>query len=292
MKVALFTKLDISENNNHIFSVIKSLTENEIDFDIDGESFDSLTLINNNIKNLNIKKINKLNKAYDFVISIGGDGSILSAVRRMRNNQIPIIGIHIGNLGFLNKLNMDDYISIVKKILLSKSINFDNKTLLEATFINVDNDSQDSIFALNEIFINQGEISRLLTLNVEINNKYLNSYRCDGLIISTPLGSTAYSLSAGGPIVSYDVDCNIITPVSPHTLSSRPIIISSNDTISIKCPDISTNYMVCSDGQDSRIIKNESKIIIKKSNISAKFLRYDIEQSYFDKLRSNLGWHN
>lgn len=249
----------------------------------------------NGISNSNTFKYINLynpNVQIDFVISIGGDGSILSAVRRMRNNQIPIIGIHIGNLGFLNKLNMDDYISIVKKILLSKSINFDNKTLLEATFINVDNDSQDSILALNEIFINQGEISRLLTLNVEINNKYLNSYRCDGLIISTPLGSTAYSLSAGGPIVSYDVDCNIITPVSPHTLSSRPIIISSNDTISIKCPDISTNYMVCSDGQDSRIIKNESKIIIKKSNISAKFLRYDNEQSYFDKLRSNLGWHN
>ncbi|MAZ61349.1 MAG: hypothetical protein CMG50_04135 [Candidatus Marinimicrobia bacterium] len=228
----------------------------------------------------------------DFVISIGGDGSILSAVRRMHNNQIPIIGIHIGNLGFLNKLNMDDYISIIKKILLSKSINFDNKTLLEATFINVDNGLQDSIFALNEIFINQGEISRLLTLNVEINNKYLNTYRCDGLIISTPLGSTAYSLSAGGPIVSYDVDCNIITPVSPHTLSSRPIIIRNNDIISIKCPDISTNYMLCSDGQDSRIIKNESEVTIKKSNILAKFLKFEHEQSYFDKLRSNLGWHN
>mgnify|MGYP001391006326 CR=1 FL=1 len=147
------------------------------------------------------------------------------------------------------------------------------------------------MLALNEIFINQGEISRLLTLDVKINEKYLNTYRCDGLIISTPLGSTAYSLSAGGPIVSYDVDCNTITPVSPHTLSSRPIIINSNDRIYIKCPDTFSNIMLYGDGQDSRMIKSNTEVAIKKSNIKEKFLKFDDEQTYFDKLRSNLGWH-
>ena len=226
----------------------------------------------------------------DFVVCIGGDGSILSAVRRMNDFQIPIVGIHIGNLGFLNKLNMEDYIPVLKSILEYDSIEYDNKHLLKASFKN-NNNSEDYMYALNEIFINQGELNRLLTLNVKINNKYLNTYRCDGLIISTPLGSTAYSLSAGGPIVSYDVDCNIVTPVSPHTLSSRPIILNDKDVINVECPD-SNNIKVSADGQESRLVKKSSQIVVEKSRISAKFLKFSSEQSYSEKLRSNLGWNN
>lgn len=237
----------------------------------------------------NFLDLYKPNNVIDFVVCIGGDGSILSAVRCMNDYQIPIIGIHIGNLGFLNKLNMEDYIDILKNILEYDSINYDDKFLLEA-FFESNEDSKESIYALNEIFINQGELNRLLTLNVNINDKYLNTYRCDGLIISTPLGSTAYSLSAGGPIVAYDVDCHIITPVSPHTLSSRPIILNDKDIINVKCPD-SCNIMVSADGQESRIIKNSSNIVIKKSTVSAKFLKFNNEQSYSEKLRSNIGWH-
>ena len=237
----------------------------------------------------NFLDLYKPNNVIDFVVCIGGDGSILSAVRCMNDYQIPIIGIHIGNLGFLNKLNMEDYIDILKNILEYDSINYDDKFLLEA-FFETNEDSKESIYALNEIFINQGELNRLLTLNVNINDKYLNTYRCDGLIISTPLGSTAYSLSAGGPIVAYDVDCHIITPVSPHTLSSRPIILNDKDIINVKCPDF-CNIMVSADGQESRIIKNSSNIVIKKSTVSAKFLKFNNEQSYSEKLRSNIGWH-
>jgi len=237
----------------------------------------------------NFLDLYKPNNVIDFVVCIGGDGSILSAVRCMNDYQIPIIGIHIGNLGFLNKLNMEDYIDILKNILEYDSIDYDDKFLLEA-FFETKEDSKESIYALNEIFINQGELNRLLTLNVNINDKYLNTYRCDGLIISTPLGSTAYSLSAGGPIVAYDVDCHIITPVSPHTLSSRPIILNDNDIINVKCPDF-CNIMVSADGQESRIIKNSSNIVIKKSTVSAKFLKFNNEQSYSEKLRSNIGWH-
>ena len=237
----------------------------------------------------NFLDLYKPNNVIDFVVCIGGDGSILSAVRCMNDYQIPIIGIHIGNLGFLNKLNMEDYIDILKNILEYDSIDYDDKFLLEA-FFETNEDSKESIYALNEIFINQGELNRLLTLNVNINDKYLNTYRCDGLIISTPLGSTAYSLSAGGPIVAYDVDCHIITPVSPHTLSSRPIILNDKDIINVKCPD-SCNIMVSADGQESRTIKNSSNIVIKKSTVSAKFLKFNNEQSYSEKLRSNIGWH-
>ena len=234
--------------------------------------------------------IYKPSSPIDFVVCIGGDGSILSAVRRMNDFQIPIVGIHIGNLGFLNKLNMEDYIPVLKSILEYDSIEYDNKHLLKASFKN-NNNSEDYMYALNEIFINQGELNRLLTLNVKINNKYLNTYRCDGLIISTPLGSTAYSLSAGGPIVSYDVDCNIVTPVSPHTLSSRPIILNDKDVINVECPD-SSNIKVSADGQESRLVKKSSQIVVEKSRISAKFLKFSSEQSYSEKLRSNLGWNN
>ena len=261
------------QNTDH-----KLYIDKKIENVVKGKSFDYLNLY-------------KPSKHIDFVVSIGGDGSILSAVRRMGDSQLPIIGIHIGNLGFLNKLNKNDFIKVFKDILSSKKLKYENKILLKASFINNKN-VNDTILALNEIYIKQGEISRLLTLDVDINNKYLNTYRCDGLIISTPLGSTAYSLSAGGPIVSYDVDCNIINPVSPHTLSSRPIVINCNNEITIKCPDKSSNIMIFSDGQDSRFIKKNTKILIKNSDISAKFLKLKNDTSYYEKLRSNLGWHN
>ena len=225
-----------------------------------------------------------------FVICIGGDGAILSAINRMKDHQIPILGIHIGNLGFLNKMNSSNYRNFIENILDDNSVDYDDKCLIESSFITAA-DKKDKLTAFNELFIRRTENSRLLSIEVYINDEFLNNYSCDGLIISSPMGSTAYSLSAGGPIVSPSVNCIIITPVSPHTLSSRPIIINDSYKVTVKPHFKDDEVTIFSDGQSSSRIKNNTLITINKSNIKARLISLIDEDSYYKKLRDNLGWN-
>tara|TARA_B100000965_G_scaffold172112_2_gene143724 strand:+ start:1500 stop:2360 length:861 start_codon:yes stop_codon:yes gene_type:complete len=230
------------------------------------------------------------NNAIDFVICIGGDGAILSAINRMKEKQIPILGIHIGNLGFLNKMNSTNYRNFIETIFKNNSIDYDNKCLIESSFSTSGN-KKNKLTGFNELFIRRTELSRLLSIEVYINDEFLNNYSCDGLIISTPMGSTAYSLSAGGPIVSPSVNCIIITPVSPHTLSSRPIIINDSYKVTVKPHFKDDEVTIFSDGQSSFKIKNNTSIKISKSNVRAKLISFINEDSYYKKLRDNLGWN-
>ena len=245
---------------------------------------------NDILENKNCEDIYKTNIVFDFVISIGGDGALLSAVRRMKSNQIPVLGIHIGNLGFLNRLTFENYINKLDNILSSEILMYDNRTILSACFNNAQ-DRQTTLYGLNEIFINRSDVSRLLTVEVFVDEELLNVYRCDGLIVSTALGSTAYSLSAGGPIVESTVNSHIITPVSPHSLSSRPIVVNDNCTITVKRHSNYDNVTVFADGQESEKVLKNYNITIHKSSVSAKFLKIPGEKSYYEKLRSNLGWN-
>ncbi len=281
MKVALFTKLDISENNNHIFSVIKSLTENEIDFDIDGESFDSLTLINNNIKNLNIKKINKLNKAYDFVISIGGDGTILRSAKEIGELSIPIIGLNKGRLGFLANSPVEIIDSILKKIKKS-DFKISDRTIIQVEF------KKNVQYALNEITVSRKNTTSLITIDTKLNDQYLNTYWADGLIISTPTGSTGYSLSCGGPIIMPDSKNLVLTPIAPHNLNARPLVISDEKKIEISINSREEEYFVSADSNIFSASVN-SNIIISKAPHSLKMIEFE-DDSYINTLREKLMW--
>lgn len=243
-------------------------------------------------KSVNINSFDSIYNPFnkiDFVLCIGGDGAILSAIRRMKEKQLPILGLHIGKLGFLNKINSNNYIQSLKSILKSKAIIYDSKSLIKAQFSN-DENKDIKLIAFNEIFISRTEVSRLLPIEVFINNELLNTYSCDGLIISSPMGSTAYSLSAGGPIVSPTVNCIIITPVSPHTLSSRPIIIKDNSKINIKPYIKDDQITIFSDSQISEKAMKNTMIDVSMSSVNAKFVSFKYEESYYEKLRDNLGW--
>ena len=270
--------------------ILRSLFELFNDFPDHRIYLDSYIELNNFKESEYFDNIYKPKNKIDFIVCIGGDGAILSSIRRMKDCQIPILGIHIGNLGFLNKMNSNNYIASLRDILNLETFNYDNKSLIVTNFKSNGNNLKE-ITAFNEIFISRTELSRLLTIKVFINNELLNTYSCDGLIISTPMGSTAYSLSAGGPIVSPSVNCFIVTPVSPHTLSSRPIII--NDSYSIKVsPYIKDDKItISSDGQVSKRIQNNTSILINKSSIEAKLISFETEDSYYKKLRDNFGWN-
>ena len=225
----------------------------------------------------------------DLVISIGGDGSILSAVRRMKNKQIPLLGIHIGNLGFLNQCNKNNYINTLDDLLNKKKITFNKFFLLESKFL-IENKISKKMYSLNDIVINQSKISRLITLSAFNKGTLINEFSCDGLIIATPLGSTGYSLSARGPIISPDVKGVIITPISPHRLSSSPIVVNTNSLIKIKFPKKYYDLYISSDGQESYRILPNSIVEVKKSKFYAKFVKLPKSNDYFMNLRKKLGW--
>jgi len=236
-----------------------------------------------------------LDYCFDLVICIGGDGSLLSAVRRMGDNQFPILGIHIGNLGFLNQANKNNFKDILKDIFKRKNkLDFHYYSLIKASVIRKTN--MITLLALNDIVIKHADILRLIKLDLhlasinESNYEFSNTYACDGIIISTPLGSTAYSLSSGGPIVLHDINSLIITPISPHSLSARPMIIDDKKEIIVEFPDYEDNINLVADGQDQHLIDSFSSIKITKSKIKAKFVYSQLMESYFSKLKNKIGF--
>jgi len=279
LRVALFTKLDISENNEHIFSVIDSLAKNKIDFEIDGESYDSLSSINNKIQSIN--RISKLNKTYDFAISIGGDGTILRCAKEIGELSIPIIGLNKGRLGFLANSAVEQIDFILKKI--SKSdFKISDRTIIQAEF------EKKVKYALNEITVSRKNTTSLITIDTKLNNQYLNTYWADGLIISTATGSTGYSLSCGGPIIMPDSKNLVLTPIAPHNLNARPLVISDDKKIEISIISREDEYFVSA---DSNIFSasTKSSIIISKAAHTLKMVEFE-DDSYINTLREKLMW--
>ena len=227
---------------------------------------------------------------FDLIFSIGGDGSLLSSIRSMGKKQIPIMGIHIGNLGFLNQINHINLESNLNSFYKKNVINHNNFTLLEAKLSSSENNKNHTILALNDIVLNHGNLLRLIKLKVDLNSVYLNEYSCDGLIFSTPLGSTAYSLSAGGPIVSPDMDSIIITPVSPHSLSARPIVLAGDSILRVTIKEKIDSMNITGDGQLKKEIDSHYTVEIKKSDIKAKLVYFDGMDDYYFKLRNKLNW--
>ena len=224
MKFAIYTKLDSQENNNHIFSVLKSLKKHNIDFDVDGESFDLLLHSLNSKTNFN--RIKKLTKEYDYVVSIGGDGTILRSANEIGKLSIPIIGLNKGRLGFLANSPLEDFEYILEKIKESK-FKISERSIIQVNFEGKTKN------ALNEISVSRKNTTSLITIDTKLNDQYLNTYWADGLIVSTPTGSTGYSLSCGGPIIMPDSKNFVITPIAPHNLNARPLVISDEKKIDI-----------------------------------------------------------
>ena len=267
-----------------IFDTISSYFSN-LGHNVYLDEFSSNNLYHKSI----IRNISEINKDCSFVVSLGGDGSILSAVFRMSDNQLPILGVHIGELGFLNQATKNNYIKIIDDIVSKDNVSFQENFLLDATIFKDKTDIY-TFKSLNDFAINQITYSRLLQIDVKVNNKLLNRYNCDGIIICSSLGSTAYSLSAGGPIVSQDVDCLIITPVSPHSLSARPIVVNPNSEIEISFPKLNNKIGIYADGQTYRSLESDNVIKIQKSKVACKLIKTTFSEDYFTILRKKLNW--
>ena len=281
MKFALFTKLDSKENNDHIFSVFKSLDKHQQDYDVDSQSFDLISKLDNYNGGFNFSKVEKLSNEYDFVISIGGDGTILRSANEIGELSIPIIGLNKGRLGFLANSPIEIIDSIIDKIKNS------NYRISERTIIQVEFEGKTKN-ALNEISISRKNTTSLITIDTKLNDQYLNTYWADGLIISTPTGSTGYSLSCGGPIIMPDSKNLVLTPIAPHNLNARPLVISDNKQIEISINGRENEYFVSADSQIFSV-NIDSKINISKAPYFLKMVEFE-EDSYINTLREKLMW--
>ena len=220
-----------------------------------------------------------------FVISLGGDGTLLETVAYVRKSGIPILGVNTGRLGFLASVNKDDLLKALNQ-LLNEKFTLDKRELVEIsgcsdTFKGVN-------YALNEFTIHKMDNSAMIHIGTYIDGVFLNSYFADGLIVSTPTGSTAYSLSCGGPIMMPDSDNFVITPIASHNLSVRPIVISNNRQISFKVTSRSDSCMISLDSRTAQIASN-SEIKIKKANFRVNLI-YLEGQHFFSTLRNKMLW--
>lgn len=233
------------------------------------------------------KNINSFNPAekYDFVLSIGGDGTFLETAYAIYEYNIPILGINFGRLGFLADIQTSDN-EILEDIFVKKEWDIETRSLIEV--ISPQNIMGKKNIALNECAIYKKESQSLLTLHTYINNKYLSSFWSDGLLIATPTGSTAYSLSIGGPILSPNSKNFIINPIAPHHLTVRPVVIEDNKELKIIVEGRDDYYNLSLDSRCVQI-KDQTEIILKKSKHKIFLIKHK-NDNFFKTLRKKLMW--
>ncbi|MDI3310215.1 MAG: NAD(+)/NADH kinase [Thermoanaerobacterium sp.] len=193
------------------------------------------------------KSSTEIFKNSDFIVVLGGDGTILNVARQCASFSAPILGVNLGHLGFLAEVDAEDVFEAVEKIVKGE-FSIDKRMMLEASIVK-DNMEAVNFIALNDIVVTRGSFSRMVKLKVFVNEQYVNTYLADGIIISSPTGSTAYSLSAGGPIVYPNLELFVITPICPHTLHSRSIIVSEKDKVKLVIVGENQDVMITTDGQ-------------------------------------------
>lgn len=222
---------------------------------------------------------------FDLALSIGGDGTLLETVTHVRQYETPILGVNTGRLGFLATTNKD----LVSEALMY--IEQNNFKINSRTLLKVEGDSEifdDLNFGLNEVTVLKQDTSSMITVHTSIDGSFLNSYWADGLIIATPTGSTGYSLSCGGPVVMPHSNNMILTPVSPHNLNVRPLVVSDNSVISLEVESRSNYFMVSVDSR-SVIVKTGLKMQVRKEKFCAKLISFD-SYSFVNTLRKKLNW--
>jgi NAD+ kinase len=221
----------------------------------------------------------------DFLISVGGDGTILDTITTVRNSNVPILGVNTGRLGFLANNTKEEIESSINS-LISGDFNIDSRTLLSLSS-NV-NQFGDDNFALNEFTLHKKDSSMMMTVHVFIDGEFLNSYWADGVIVATPTGSTAYSLSCGGPLLSPGSDNFVITPIAPHNLNLRPLVVKDDVEILLKMDGRDKEFLTTLDSR-SQTVKKDSIITLKKADFNINLIQFK-HQNFFSTIRNKLYW--
>ena len=277
-EIGIFVKEDLSNgiDNEAVNLMINSISNLDINLYTDKSS-------NNKNENFTVLEHKEFVKKVDIVVVFGGDGTLLNAARKYLNYDIPILGINMGNVGFLTDISTDNFEKTIKEVL-DGNYKIEERNLVSAKFGN------NHLYGLNEVVIHSGAYAQLMRYRLNVNDKVVYEQRSDGLIIATPTGSTAYALSAGGPIIHPSLDVWTILPMLPQSLSSRPFVISSDEKVEMDLFDgPNENAKICVDGQDDIDIPYGEKILISKMEKTLKLVHPN-DNDFFEACREKLGW--
>ena len=285
MKVAIYSQYYKNKSLESFNSLLDVLLDKKMTVFIEANFLQNLNAAIQN--NSAIQSFSQLDNTFDLLISIGGDGTILRAITYLKDLNIPIVGINTGRLGFLATIQHDDIEKAIQQIL-DNDYTLSKRTLLSIETSPENSDIVDLNFALNEIAVSRKNTTSMITVETYLNDEFLTSYWSDGLIISTPTGSTGYSLSCGGPVITPDTTSFVLTPIAPHNLSARPLVIEDSTTIQLKVSGREDNYLV---SLDSRIatLSNETIITLKKADFTINMIELN-DESFLDTLRKKLLW--
>lgn len=223
----------------------------------------------------------------DLIIVLGGDGTMISTARLIGDRQVLVLGINYGSLGYLTEFRIEEMFPALETILAGE-YEIDSRVMLRAGHFR-----NDELLAggrvLNDVVINKAALARIIEIDVTLNGQFVNSFRSDGLIVSTPTGSTAYNLSAGGPIIYPSMNAVVLTPICPFTLTNRPIVIPDSAEIELKLIDDNEGVFLTLDGQTGFRMKADDRVIIRKSSTTFNIVQPP-NRNYFDVLRNKLQW--
>lgn len=228
---------------------------------------------------------NLLEEKIDIGLTIGGDGTLLNACRKVADRDIPVCGINIGRLGFLADIELAELESKLDKIL-NNDYRIEERLMI-AAIIKREKTMTYVGSAINDIVVTKGGFARMLTLGLSIDDYLVANYQADGLIVSTSTGSTGYSLSAGGPIINPSLKLLLVTPICPHTLNARPMIISQDEEVRINIAASHTDIVLTFDGQDSYCLLPGDEVIVKKSPLIAQIIKFE-DKNYYHTMRTKL----
>ncbi len=229
----------------------------------------------------------ELGSRADLVVTMGGDGTLLQAARIMRKSNVPILGVNMGTFGYLTVINLNEMFDALEGVLAG-DYRTESRMMLDVA-VHDDRGESFECSVLNDVVINRGNYSRLVDLETHVDGQYLTTYRADGLIISTPTGSTAYSLSAGGPIVLPVLNTVILNPICPHTLTNRPVILPATAVLKVMLWTREAGAIMSCDGQVTYNLKPGDTISVRKSACVTKLV-VSARRDYLQILRSKLGW--
>lgn len=288
MKVGIYGQFYHKEAGRYVQELLDILGQKQIEVIIE-KNFLDLIRANDEIKASydHFSTFEELDNSYDLFFSIGGDGTILKTVTYIRDLNIPIAGINTGRLGFLATIRKQEIAASINKIL-DGQYQISNRSLLEVFTGNGLQPLGELNFALNEIAINRKNTTSMISVTTHLDDEILTHYWADGLIVATPTGSTGYSLSCGGPVIAPETSSVVLTPIAPHNLNARPLVVPDHTTITLQVSGREEEHLI---SLDSRImtLKNETTVTLKKASFTIKLITLEGE-SFLKTIRKKLLW--
>jgi len=228
----------------------------------------------------------KLAANVDLLLVLGGDGTMIATSRMLGDAEVPVLGVNFGGLGYLAEFRIEELYDALESIL-SGNYRLDKRVMLSVELAGAENATRNRV--LNDVVINKSALARIIEIEAYLNEQFVNSFRADGLIVSTPTGSTAYNLSAGGPVIFPSMNAVVITPICPFTLSNRPIVVPDDAIIELRLKTDKEDVALTLDGQVGFPLKVDDRVIIRKSKTTFNLVQ-PMNRNYFDVLRDKLRW--